>query len=75
MKFIVAYIEEGDSKIFKSAFVSQLNGNPTLSKGQLNPMKASNFYTNHELLTATNHAWVGHSIRILCTTCGKVVIV
>ena len=32
VKFIVAYVEVRESRIFKSTFVSQLNGNPTLSK-------------------------------------------
>jgi hypothetical protein len=32
VKSIVAYVEVGDSKIFKSTLVSQLNAIPTLSK-------------------------------------------
>ena len=32
MKFIMTYVEVGESTIFKSPLVSQLNGNPTLSK-------------------------------------------
>ena len=39
VKSIVAYVEVGrevgESRIFKSTFVSQMNGNPTLSKDQL----------------------------------------
>jgi hypothetical protein len=32
VKSIVAYVEVGESKISRSTFASQLNGNPTLSK-------------------------------------------
>ena len=31
VKSIMAYVEVGESKIFQSTLVGQLNGNPTLS--------------------------------------------
>ena len=36
-------------------FVSQLNGNPTLSKDQLTQIKAGNLYMKPKILIATNH--------------------
>jgi len=33
VKSIVAYVEVGESRIFKSILVSQLNGIPSLSEG------------------------------------------
>ena len=55
VKSIVAYVEVGESRIFKSTLVSQLNGNPTLSKDRLTRIKASILYMKPKLLTAANH--------------------
>jgi hypothetical protein len=54
VKSIVAYVEVGESRIFKSILVSQLNGNPTLSKDQLFWVKAG-ILKNPKLLTVANH--------------------
>ena len=55
VKFIVAYVEVRESRIFKSTFVSQLNGNPTLSKYRLTWIRASTLYVKPKLLTTMNH--------------------
>ena len=48
---IVAYVEVGESTIFRIIHVSLLNGNPTLSKVRLNRIKTSNLYMKPKLLT------------------------
>ena len=55
VKSIVAYVEVGESRIFKSTLVSQLNGNPTLSKDRLTWIKVGILYMKPKLLTAANH--------------------
>ena len=55
VKSIIAYLEVGESRIFKSTLVSQLNGNPTLSKDQLTRIKASILYMKPKLLSVGNH--------------------
>ena len=51
----MAYVEMGESRVFKSIIISQSNGNPTLSKEQLTQIKVSIFYMKPKLLTAANH--------------------
>ena len=58
MKFIVAYVEVGASRISKSTFVSQLNGNPTLPNDRLTWIKAGNSYMKPKLFSATNHVTI-----------------
>ena len=41
VKFIVAYVEVGESRILESTLVSQLNANPTSAKDQLTHITAS----------------------------------
>ena len=55
VKFIVAYVEVGESRNFKSTIVSQLNGNPTLYKDQLTQIKASILYMKPKFPTTANH--------------------
>ena len=55
MEFIMTYIEVGDSRIFKSMFENQLNGNSTLFKDQLTRTKVGNLYMKPRLLNAENH--------------------
>ena len=40
----MAYVKVGESRIFKSTLVSQLNGNPTLFEDQTTRIKASILY-------------------------------
>ena len=54
LKSIVAYVEVGESRNFKSTIVSQLNGNPTLYKDLLTRVKASILFMKPKLLTAVN---------------------
>ena len=51
----MASVEVGESKIFKSTLVSQLNGNPTLSKDCLTWIKVGILYMKPKLLTTANH--------------------
>jgi len=54
-KSAVAYVMVGESRIFKSTLVSQLNGNPSLSKDRLTQIKAGILYMKPKLLSAGNH--------------------
>ena len=45
----------GESRIFKSTLVSQLNGNPSLSKDRLTRIKAGILYMKPKLLSVGNH--------------------
>ena len=54
-KIMLAYVEVGESIIFQSTPISQLNGNPTLSKDQLTKIKASILYMKPKLFIAANH--------------------
>ena len=51
VKFIMAYVEVGKSRIFKS--VCQSNYNPTVSNDQLTRSKAEILYITLKLLIAT----------------------
>ena len=51
----MAYVEIGESRTFKSALVSQLNGNPTLCKDRLTHIKVGILYMKTKLLTVENH--------------------
>jgi len=51
----VAYVEVGVSRISKSTFVSQLNGNPTLPNDRLTRIKVGNSYMNSKVFSATKH--------------------
>ena len=51
----MAYVEVGVSGISKSAFISQLNGNPTLPSDRLTQIKAGNSYMNPKVFSATKH--------------------
>ena len=55
VKFIMAYVEVGEFRIFKSTLVSQLNGNSILSKDESTRIKAGILYMKPKLLTAANH--------------------
>ena len=55
VKSSVAYVKVGESRIFKSTLVSQLNGNPTLSKDLLTWIKVGISYVKPKILTAANH--------------------
>ena len=55
VKSIVACVEVGESRIFKSIHVSQLNGNPTLFKDWLAWNKTYVLYVRPKHLTATNY--------------------
>ena len=44
-KSVLPYVEFEGAKIYKSNFVSQLNGNPTLSKDRLTRIKSDIIYT------------------------------
>ena len=55
VKSIMAFVEVGESRIFKSTLVSQLNGNPTLFEDRLTWIKAGILYMKPKLLTDTNH--------------------
>ena len=55
VKSIVACVEVGESRLFKSAFVCQLNGDPTLPKNQLTHIKAGILFMMPILLTNANH--------------------
>ena len=65
VKSDVAYVEVGESRIFKSILVSQLNGNPTLSKNRLSWIKVGMFI-NPKLLTVANHG----TMLMLGSDCG-----
>jgi hypothetical protein len=54
VKFIVAYVDVGESRVFKSTLVSQLNGNLT-SKNRLTHIKVGILNMKPKLLTTTNH--------------------
>ena len=45
----------GESRIFKSTLVSQLNGNPSLSKDRLTRIRAGILYMKPKLLSVGNH--------------------
>ena len=45
---VVPFVVDDGSKIFESAFISQLNGNPTLSKDRLTRIKFGMLNTKHE---------------------------
>ena len=51
VKSIVANIKIHDSRMFRSILVSQMNGNPTLSKDRLAWRKDGILYMNPKLLT------------------------
>ena len=51
----MAFAKVRESIIFKSTRISQLNGNPTLSKDQLILIKVGIFYMKPKLLTTANH--------------------
>ena len=51
-KSILAYMKVGESRIFKSTLLSQLNDNPTLWKNPLTRTKAGILYMKPKLLTA-----------------------
>ena len=55
VKSSVAYVKVGESRIFKSTLVSQLNGNPTISKDRLTRIKVGILYIKLEPFTAENH--------------------
>ena len=50
-----AYVEVGESRIFKNTLVGQLSDNPTLSKDLLTRINAGIFYMKHKLFTTANH--------------------
>ena len=52
VKSIVSHVKVGKSKNFQSTLVSQLNGNPTISKDQLTWIKADTLYMKLKLLIA-----------------------
>ena len=54
-KSFVAYIEVGESRIFKSKLVSQLNGNPTLYEDQSTHIKVGILYMKPKLLITAHH--------------------
>ena len=51
----MAYVEVGESKIFKSTCVSRLNSSPTSSKDQLTRIKAGILYMKPKLAITANH--------------------
>ena len=55
VKSIVACVELGESRIFKSVVVSQMNSNPTLSTYRLTWIEVDILYMMPELLTVANH--------------------
>jgi hypothetical protein len=50
----MAYVEVGESRIFKGTFAGHLNGNPILSKDQLTWIKVGILYMQPKLLTTIN---------------------
>ena len=55
VKSIVTNVEVGESAIFKSALVSELNGNPALSKDRVTQIKVVILYMKPKLLITANH--------------------
>ena len=55
VRFIVVYVEVGESKFVETTLVSQLNGNPTLIKDRLTQIKVVMLYMKPKLLIATTH--------------------
>ena len=51
----MAYVEVGQHGIFKDTLISQLNGNPTLSKDRSTRINVGVLYMKPKLLTITNH--------------------
>ena len=49
------YVEFERAKIYKSILVSQLNGNPTLSKDRLTRIKSGIIYSEEKVKTLANH--------------------
>lgn len=66
MKFIVAYVEVGDSRCLK-VHVSQLNGNSTLFNYRLTFIKARKLYKKPKLLTFTT--MILYKILVVITKC------
>ena len=54
-KSVLPYVEFEGAKIYKSTLVSQLNGNPTLSKDRLTRIKSGIIYTEEKVKTQANH--------------------
>ena len=54
-KSVLPYVEFERAKIYKSTLVSQLNGNPTLSKDRLTRIKSGIIYTEEKVKTLANH--------------------
>ena len=54
-KSILPYVEFERTKIYKSTLVSQLNGNPTLSKDKLTRIKSGIIYIEEKVKTLANH--------------------
>ena len=52
---IQSNVKVGESTILKNALISQLNGNPTLSKDRSTRIKAGVLYMKPKLLTTKNH--------------------
>ena len=50
----MAYVDVGDSRIFKNMFVSQLNGNPSLYKYRLTWIKDDNLCMKNSFLNIAN---------------------
>ena len=55
VKSIMAYVEVREFIIFKNALVSQLDGNPTLSKDWLTWIKVGKLYMKPKHLSAANY--------------------
>ena len=55
VKYIRACVKVGEIKIPRSLVVSQMNGNPTLSKDCLTWIKVGIAYMKPKLLTTTHH--------------------
>ena len=51
----MAYVAVGESRIFKSTFVSQLNEDPILSKDCLTRIRVGILYMKPKLLIVANH--------------------
>ena len=55
VKSIVAYVKVGEYRILRSTLISQLIGNPNLSRDLLTWIKTCIWYVKPKLLTTTNH--------------------